>query len=274
MQLSVSLLGPFEVRLEGKPATFATDRARALLAFLAVEANRPHRREVLAGLVWPDRPEPIARQNLSQSLVRVRRAIDDYRADPPFLHITAKAIQFNTASADLDVASFEEALRSAASHRHSGPDQCRECVRHLKQATRLYRGELLEGLSLGDSLPFEEWALIEREHLHRQAMAAFRTLAAHFEARHAYGQAQHYAERQLALEPWREGAHRQLMRVFALGGERSAALSQFETCRRALAEELSVEPTAETILLYERIREQKVTFQGPSWRRASLEPPG
>ena len=63
-----------------------------------------------------------------------------------------------------------------------------------------------------------------------------------------------YARRQVELEPWRESAHRQWMRALALSGQRSAALAQYEACRRILAEELGVEPEAETTALYERIR--------------------
>ena len=63
---------------------------------------------------------------------------------------------------------------------------------------------------------------------------------------------------QIALAPWQEEAHRTLMRLLAVDGRRSAALAQYETCRRALARELDVEPSAETIALYERIRDHKM----------------
>jgi predicted ATPase/Tfp pilus assembly protein PilF len=56
------------------------------------------------------------------------------------------------------------------------------------------------------------------------------------------------------MDPWREEAHRQLMLLLARSGQRSAALRQYETCRRILADELGVEPGAETRVLYERIR--------------------
>ena len=50
-QLSLSLLGSFQATLDGKPITgFKSNRVRALLAYLAVEADRQHRREVLARL--------------------------------------------------------------------------------------------------------------------------------------------------------------------------------------------------------------------------------
>jgi DNA-binding SARP family transcriptional activator len=255
MRLVLSYLGPFQVTLDDQPAAFATDRARALLAYLAVEADRPHRREALAGLLWPDQPEAAARRNLSQSLVRLRRAIDDYHASPPFLAITGKTIQFNASLAELDVTCFENLVAACAAHPHSDAAKCPTCIDRLERATHLYQGAFLQGLFLAGTQPFEEWALLERERLHRQALHIVHTLTLHHELRGDHEQAERYAERQLALEPWREEAHRQLMRALALGGGRSAALAQYETCRRLLARELRVEPAEETVALYERIRD-------------------
>jgi DNA-binding SARP family transcriptional activator len=270
MRLSVSLLGPFQATLGDQTAAFATDRARALLAYLAVEADRPHRREALAALLWPDRPETAARRNLSQTLARLRRAVDDHHANPPFLRITAKTIQFNTGSAELDVARFEALLATCAAHAHPGsssdmttaPDSgsngdvacCLACIDRLEQAADLYRGGFMHGLFLPDGQLFEEWALFKREQLHRQALDVLRALTAFYEAEGTYNRARHYAQRQLSLEPWREEAHRQLMRALALGGQRGAALAQYETCCRLLAEELGAEPHADTTALYQRIQ--------------------
>ena len=56
--LTLSLLGPLHMTLDGQPANgFAYNKARALLAFLAVESHRDHSREALVGLLWPDLPE-------------------------------------------------------------------------------------------------------------------------------------------------------------------------------------------------------------------------
>jgi len=255
MRLVLSLLGPFQATLEDRPAIFATDRARALLAYLAVETDRPHRRDALAGLLWPDQPEPAARRNLSQALVRLRRAIGDYHTSPSFLLITAKTIQFNAATAELDVACFESLLAACTAHPHSDVLGCPTCLQRLEAAADLYRGEFLHGLFLSGSQPFEEWALFRREQLHRQAIDALHTLAVRYESQGAYDRARRYAQRQLALEPWREAAHRQLMRALALGGQRAAALAQYRACCRLLTDELGVEPAPETTTLYERIRD-------------------
>ncbi len=74
-RLSICLLGHLQVTLDGKPVTrFDSDKVRALPAYLAVEADRPHRREKLAGLLWPDRPERSARTNLRSALGRTGQA--------------------------------------------------------------------------------------------------------------------------------------------------------------------------------------------------------
>lgn len=269
LSFSISLLGTFQVTLDGRPSVFATDRARALLAYLAVEADRPHRREALAGLLWPDRPESTARQNLSQSLARLRRAIDDHRAAPPFLWISRKTIQFNAATAELDVARFEALLTSCAAHRHADLSSCPPCVERLEAAASLYQGGFLQGLFLSGSQPFEEWTLFKREQLHRQALELFNRLTVHFTQQAAYEQAEYYARQQLELEPWLEEAHASLMRVLALSDRPHAALAQFETCSRLLAEELGVAPSVATVHLFERIRSGQV---GSSNGSRSLAP--
>ncbi|MCB0140184.1 MAG: AAA family ATPase [Caldilineaceae bacterium] len=58
----------------------------------------------------------------------------------------------------------------------------------------------------------------------------------------------------LALEPWREDAHRQLMALLAQNGQRGAALAHFELCREQLERELDVEPSATTLALVAEIR--------------------
>ncbi len=83
--LRVNLFGPFEVSLDGQAVIgFDSDKVRALLAYLVVEADQPHRREKLAGLLWPDFPERSARTNLRRALSNLRMVIGDRDADPPY----------------------------------------------------------------------------------------------------------------------------------------------------------------------------------------------
>ena len=119
---------------------------------------------------------------------------------------------------------------------------------------KLYRGEFLQQFFLVDSNEFEEWALLQRENLHQRVLEAHTYLANFYELHGDFQSAQRHALRQLELDPWREEAHRQMMRVLALDGQRSAAIVQYETCKRVLADELDVEPSAETRELFEKIR--------------------
>jgi hypothetical protein len=68
-RLAIRLLGSFQATADGEPVTgFETVKARALLAYLAVESDRPHRRELLAEMLWPERPIGAARANLRHTL--------------------------------------------------------------------------------------------------------------------------------------------------------------------------------------------------------------
>jgi predicted ATPase/DNA-binding SARP family transcriptional activator/Tfp pilus assembly protein PilF len=254
-RLSLSLLGPFQVYLDDARLTrFGTDKARALLAYLAVEAGVPHRREMLADLLWPDQLEAAARQNLRQALSRLGRALGNRQASPPFLLITPKTVAFNPESDHwLDVAVFTDQIAATRQHHHRRVGVCSYCTAQLEAAAALYRGDFLEGLSVDGGLPFEEWRLYTQELLHNQVMDALRLLAAYHERREAYPDSIRHARRQLALEPWREEAHRQLMRALALSGQRRAALAQYETCRFVLAEELRTTPEDATTALYQQI---------------------
>src|SRR4051812_8087047 len=156
--LSLALLGSLQIRLDGAPVTgFESDKVRALLAYLALEAERPHRRAALAGLLWPERPERAAHLSLNQALSNLRRALGDRSATAPVLRITPEIIQFNRASDhDLDVTAFMDLLAACDEHPHRHGETCTSCARRLHQAAELYQGDFLASFFLSDSAAFEE----------------------------------------------------------------------------------------------------------------------
>jgi DNA-binding SARP family transcriptional activator len=255
--LKLSLLGPFQATLDGVSVRWLSSNiVRALLAYLAVEADSPHPRERLAALLWPEQPDREALARLRHILSDLRRGLGDDDPDQPFLLASREAIQLNPAAdVELDVTAFVEAVSSLPP-----PDVVpleHGTVGRLERVVGLYRGGFLEGLAV-NSVPFEEWALLKREQLHWQAMGALWLLAAAYEGRGEYSQAQRYARQQLELQPWQEEAHRQLMRALALGGQRSAALAQYQTCVQRLAAELGATPADETVALYQAILEGRL----------------
>ena len=145
-------------------------------------------------------------------------------------------------------------------------DACAVCAPRLQQAVDLYRGKFLQEFFLEDSAEFEEWAVARRETTHQRALEALTDLANYYGQQGELAAAGRCALRQLELDPWREQAHRQMMRVFALEGQSGAAIGQYEKCRRVLAEELGVEPSSETRELFEHIRAGNWKSEVGSWK--------
>ena len=261
--LALALLGPFQATLNGQPAQgLVSDWRRALLAYLAVERGREHPREQLASLLWPERSDQEALSALRYALSNLRSALGDRRSagdrrspgdrrpTSPVLLLTRSSAQFNPDSDHwLDVAEFQELSR-------------RSNVADLERAASLYRGPFLHGLSLRDSPAFDEWMLLKGEETRRSMLSALGRLTSLQMARGDYAEAARWARRQLELEPYREQAHRQLIAALDLGGERSAALAQYEACRRMLMEELGCEPEDETRALCAQIRAGRLSAPG------------
>ncbi|MGC9335894.1 MAG: BTAD domain-containing putative transcriptional regulator, partial [Anaerolineae bacterium] len=260
-RLSLSLLGAFQAALDDEPITsFESVKAQALLAYLALEPDRPHSRVTLAGLLWPDRPDAAARNNLRHALSRLRRAIGDRgpkaSEGQPFLLVTRETAQFNCASdCWVDVHAFQSLLADGVQQ---------SSVASLADAVALYRGDLLEGFYVSESPEFEDWILLMRERLQRQTATALRHLVAETTQLGDYDTARRYAWRWVELEPWQEAAHRHLMRVLALSGRCTEALARFEACRQTLQDEFSVEPSPATIHVFKQIRDGTVVPELPT----------
>jgi predicted ATPase/DNA-binding SARP family transcriptional activator len=237
--LSLRLLGTPQAARDGVPLTgYISAKAQALLYYLAV-TGRPHSRESLAGLLWSDMPEAQAGKNLRNVLSNLRGLAGGN------LLITRQDVAFDRASPhSLDVSLFLTALAEAA-----GRD-----LGALHHAVELYQGDFLEGFYPGEAQAFEEWVLGQRGLLKGHVLQALHTLVVRHLEREEYAAGIDYANRLLALEPWREETHRHLMVLLARSRQRSAALAQYETCRRVLARELSVEPMPETTALYEQLK--------------------
>lgn len=246
-RLALHLLGPFYVTLDGVDIDrFGYDHVRALLAYLAVEADRPHRRQALAALLWPDQSDPSALEQLRQALYRLQQAIGNRQASPPFLLISRHTLQFNPQSDHvLDVWRFQTLIAT--------PPDAEDGVLRLEQAVELARGSFLQGFSLSGSYAFEEWLLHKREQLDQQMAAALHHLARIYQARGEDERIAACAQRLLALDPWDEPTHRQLMSILAMQGRRGAALAQYYTLRARLQQEFGVEPEPETMALQARI---------------------
>lgn len=254
--VSLTFLGSFAVIIDAHQVTnFATDKCRALLVYLALEATRPHTRSALAGLLWPESTEVQARDNLRNTLYRLRRTLDSAAAgsSEQILTVTRHSLQFRSSQTTIDVADFQDRVTSVGAHAHSFLAECSVCLSRLTEAAELYQGELVQGLHVPDAPAFEEWLLLQREYLHHRAVSVVTQLAAAHEALGDDAAAHAFAVRLLALDPYQEEAHRQVMRVLARQGMLKQALAQYDALRGLLQDELGVAPAEETTALARRV---------------------
>ena len=235
MPSHLQLLGPVSLRSDGAAARAVRRKSIALLAYLIAE-ERAFSRDHLADLFWPDLSLERARRNLSWTLSNLTAHL------PPCLHITAQSISF-TPHPHLQVDS-----RQAAAWLHA-PDAA---VR--QQALDLFRGPFMDGCDFADLPAWETWHLAQQELWHRRQQRLFAQVVDDLGIAKRYSQAVTYARRWVNLSPWVEEAHRALMTCLAADGRPDLALEQYMECKRALREELDVEPAPETEALYREIQ--------------------
>jgi DNA-binding SARP family transcriptional activator/predicted ATPase len=245
-ELELTMLGPPAISADGEEKTAQLPaKAQGVVYFLALNPGLQTRSRV-AGMLWPDGTERAARASLRTALSQLRKVVGDcfdadrdhLRLDPAWT-LRSDVAAFNTAGETDD----------------------------WNAALAFYRGPFLETFDVGDAQPFDEWLIVERERLHQQAVLLFQRGLDQALEQEAWDLGEPLARRLLALDPWREEAHRGLMRCLAATGRRAAALAQYEACRRVLATELDVEPAPTTRSLYEEIRRGRVS--GPETERAT-----
>ena len=248
--LHLALLGCFDIRVAGSSLDTGYAKLRALLAFLAMSVGIPLRREYLAELLWPEMTATGGRQNLRRALFNLKSIMGGAGR---LLSAKRDVVMLSRSeSLWLDVAEFTASAPSCIAAPDSG--YCNPCIAQMEYMAGFYRGEFMAGFSLPGCPDFEGWLQLQRESLHRRALAILERLTNCHEQINGYGKALPFALRYTELEPWGEEGHRRAIRLYALNGQSSAALGQYDFCCRILKKELGVLPDDETRSLADSIR--------------------
>ena len=255
-ELTINLLAsPTVLNQDQHEIIFPGRKELALLAYLAMAPDEAHSREWLLALLWPDLPADDARNNLRVTLYRLRKALGK-GSSSSLIESNRHIVRLNgNGTVQVDAVQFLDLLDACRTHVHRERSTCPECRGRLVLAADLYQGTLLQGFFLDDCLAFEEWQSVLREHLQMLAMDVLRDLATGYIQSTDLRSAERYARRQIALDALNEEGYRQLMQIQHLQGERAAAQATYLTCCRILDEELGVEPSAETVDLFDQIRQ-------------------
>jgi DNA-binding SARP family transcriptional activator len=226
---------------------FRTQRAAALLSYLAYYLDRKHPREAVCDVVWPESDPTAGRLCLRVELSSLRRQLEPPGIPHGAVLVTDRlSVRLNPTAVTTDVAEFRSALQSAE---RANSDV--ERVAFLTSAVELYRGELLHGF-------FEEWIGVEQQRLSDAYLNALRRLTTLLEQAHDFERALDYAHRAVSADPLREESHRTLMRLYAAVGRPAAALEQYNALEHILKDELDIAPSAATCALAREIGEREI----------------
>jgi DNA-binding SARP family transcriptional activator/tetratricopeptide (TPR) repeat protein len=214
------LLGEPRLLLADGSAHALERKDAALLALLAVDGATP--RGKAASLLWPDVDDDAARNNLRQRLHRLRKR----------------------ATRDVAV-SANDVLRLADDVVHD----LTGLQARLADDAATGTGDLLGTFDYEDCDDLNEWIAIAREQWRAARRNALAEIASRLETEGHIALALQYAERLVTDDPLLEHAHRRLMRLHYLRGDRAAALAAFARCREVLVRHLKAQPARETLEL-------------------------
>ncbi len=163
--LQLNLFGPFRLARNERVLTgFRGGKARALLAYLALQNGQPLLRQQLTALLWDGYPTAAAKASLRVTLANLRQIL----APLQLIEGGRQTVQL-----PLDAAAWWcDAVALAAA---LAPEDKRSAAERWAEVQRLYRGEFLLGFEEIDSQPFQTW-LQQQRNIFRQQMDQLRLL--------------------------------------------------------------------------------------------------
>lgn len=258
----VTLFRKFNVECDGKKIFgIEARKVQELLSYLLIFRNHPQSRELLSETLWNNNSSEHSKKYLRQTLWRLQSALRlGGNVSEPVLLLDQDWIQFNlTNDFWLDIAEFENTFDFLNGKKTAELSTLDYDL--LKHAVGIYKGDLLEGW-------YQDWCIFERERYQTMQLTLLDMLVQYCEIHKDYEAGLKYAWQILRFDRAYERAHRQMMRLYFLSGNRTQALYQYDRCVEALQSELGVEPSERTKRLYEQIRSDAFTPLGLAVQKA------
>jgi DNA-binding SARP family transcriptional activator len=261
-RLHIQTLGGFQLWRDDEPVpppAWKTQKTRALFAILLTHRNRVLSQDQLMDWLWPDLTPASARNSLQVAISNLRRVLEPDLKRPAgsrFVLTEPPGYRLDLLhDCWVDADEFEAHYKQAVAAQQRGDRIA--ALAHYREAVTYYRGDYLP------EEPYEDWAMAERDRLcelyldllERQAQLLFDS--------GDFAGAIHACQQVLERDPWRERIYRRLMRYYYAGGDRAAALAMFDRCRQTLADELGVEPLAQTLALRDAILHSTLDLTQP-----------
>ncbi|ALG11486.1 hypothetical protein AOZ06_35590 [Kibdelosporangium phytohabitans] len=224
------MLGPIELNDEDRRIELGSNKQRAVLAVLLVNAGRPCSVDTLIDRVWDDSPPTHVRNALYSYISRIRKALRETGQPDYMLHQRNGGYVLDVPAEAVDLRRFEAALSEA----RSTADPTRR-VALLRTALDCWHGTALQDMA-------GRWAEEARQGLSRKRVGACADWAKAMVDLGRHDEAIDVLEREFAEHPHAEPVAEQLMTVLHKQGRQAEALSCYAALRERLAEDLGVEP--------------------------------
>ncbi len=249
--VAAHLLGELRIAFHDRPVeTWASGRGRVVFEYLLVHRHSRVRRDRLMSVFWPDVSPDAARNSLNVAIHGLRQSLRTVVGDTAVvIHRDQAYFIEPTLNVWVDVEAFEERLKSA--RRHLASAGLVKAQAEFEAAICLYQGEFL-----ADD-PYEEWAVVRREHLRLCYLDALDQLSTLRLNTGDYTGCIDVCLKLLACDNCREDAHCRLMRCYSRQGQLQLALRQYNSCAAALRQELGVAPDPATTELFDHIRRRE-----------------
>ena len=247
--LSVGLLGVFRVEgVDNRTWSELGPAGRGLASFLFTYPGRPHRRERLADLFWPELDAERARRALNSAIWRLRKLLGtqpESEDGQGLLTIGSETILEYAPWLDIDASALQEAAALTLKH----PDVLLDNnqLNYIATVLHRYEGPFLDGDD-GD------WILEERERLHSLFLRTATMVVRRLGAVELYHDAIGLARHALRFDPYREELVRILLTLLALDERRCEAIRYYEQWSKSLKVELDITPLPATRRVVEEIR--------------------
>ena len=244
-RLELRLLGALEVSVDGSPLVLGGGKQRAVLAVLLLSADEVVPVTRLVDEVWGESPPPSAAHSLEVYVSRLRQLLGERG---PLLQRLGAGYRLRLGDATLDARSFVRLSEEASLAAAMGDDERASAL--ACTALALWRGPVLADVTLSST------GRVDAERLEELRL---RTHEQRFDAELALGRHDEIAGELQALVdqcPYRERFVAQLMLALYRSGRHVEALQAYERTRRALADDVGLQPSADLQQLSGRIVRQ------------------
>jgi DNA-binding SARP family transcriptional activator len=244
------VLGHLRVLAHGQALQLGGPLEQSVLLRLLLARNQPVTLERLADEVWQEEPGLPSPGTVHSYVARLRRRLGSART---LLTTSTEGYLLAVAPSMVDAWAFDQALDDALAL--SPAEQPDEVCAVLEPALRLWQGARAFG-SLGE----RSWALAHAHRLQERRLIAIETLA------QAELLLNHHSSALLRLQdvadehPHRESLTRLLMTALYRSGRQGDALAAYERCRRALDDDLGVEPSGDLRAVQQAVLQQFSAF--------------